>query len=145
MSATPLKAILVVDDFEDDVHLFLRSAKIVGLTSPIRHVDTVEDAISYVKGEGRFADRDSYPVPALVLLDLKLRGRNGAEVLKWLRSQPELVNIIVVAMTSSENPVIIKQAYQLGANSFVIKPFNADGLNEMVKGLHHYWLVMNRT
>src|SRR5688572_22740822 len=145
MTASTSKAILVVDDCEDDVKIFERAPKIVGLTVPIHCVDSVEDAICYLKGEGRFSDRVKYPMARLILLDLTLHGRSGLDVLKWVRSRPELCKAIIVAMTSSENPTMPQKAYQLGANAFLIKPFGSDATNEMVKGLHHYWFTLNRT
>ena len=145
MSGTPLKAILVVDDSEDDVHMLRRSAKMIGLTNAILHVASVEDAICYFKGEGRFSNRDEYPMPSLVLLDLKFNVRNGLDVLTYIRSQPGLFGVIVIAMSSTEDPAIIRRAYELGANSFLLKPFSNDALDDMLKALHHYWLTLNRT
>jgi CheY-like chemotaxis protein len=84
-------------------------------------------------------------MPGLLLLDLNLRGGSGLDVLKWVRSRPELCMVMIVAMTSSENPLRAQQAYQLGANSFLIKPFGTEVTNAMVRGLHHYWFTMNWT
>jgi CheY-like chemotaxis protein len=138
------KAILVVDDSEDDVCILMRSVKAVGVTCPVHCVYTAEDAICYLKGEGQFSNRDIYPQATLVLLDVKLHDRSGLDVLEWIRSQRDLASMIIVVFTSNEDPRKVKPAYELGANSFLFKPFSNKARNEVVKTLHHYWLVMNR-
>ena len=140
-----LKAILVVEDCDDDFQLLMRSVKAVGLSYPVTCVDTVERAICYLKGEGEFSDRQRYPMAFLVLLDMRLAREDGLDLLRWIRPQPDLWNVIVVVTTSVEDPALMERAYRLGANSFLVKPFGNEALNEMVKNLHHYWGTMNRT
>lgn len=142
---TSKTATLVVEDCDDDFQLLIRSVKAVGLPGPVHCVDTVERAICYLKGQGEFSDRERYPMAFLVLLDMMLAREDGLDLLRWLRSQPEMCTVIVVAMTTVENPVLMEKAYRLGANSFLIKPFGTAAMNEMVKALHHYWVTINRT
>jgi CheY-like chemotaxis protein len=138
------RAILVVDDCEDDVFMLLRSVKAVNLPHIVHCVDTVERAVCYLKGEGEFSDRERFPMAFLVLLDMKLAGQSGLDVLRWVRSNPNMWNVIVVAMTTVEDPALMEKAYLLGANSFLVKPFGMESTNEMVKALHYYWTKINR-
>jgi len=84
-----------------------------------------------------------YPLPALMLLDLKLPRKSGLEVLAWLREQRGLLRLPVVVLTSSKESVDVGQAYDLGANSYLVKPVAFDKLLEMVKALGLYWLILN--
>jgi CheY-like chemotaxis protein len=145
MPVAPQKVILVVDDSENDLGLLLRAFKIAAVTSPLQTVTNGEDAICYLKGEGRFSNRELYPMPALMLLDLKMPGTDGLEVLRWARSKHALDSLSIVVLTTSENLDDLKTAYELGANSFLSKPLLGDELSEMVRALHHYWIVSNRS
>ena len=129
------KAMLVVDDSADDIRLLDRSIKAVGLTNSIRYVDSVERAIQYLKGDGEFSDRQRHPMASLVLLDMKLPPHDGLDVLRWVRSQPTMQHVIVVATSSSENPILTDKAYRLGANAFLVKPVGTEALNHMVRNL----------
>jgi CheY-like chemotaxis protein len=135
------KTVLVVEDSEDDVRLLDRSIKAVGLTNPIRYVDSVERAIEYLKGDGEFSDRQRHPMAALVLLDMKITPHDGLDVLRWVRSQSTMRDVIVVATSSSENPMLKDKADRLGANAFSVKPLGTEARNEMVKNLHQLLLT----
>jgi CheY-like chemotaxis protein len=136
--------ILLVEDNEDDVFLMTRALKAAGIANPLQIVEDGQQAIDYLKGAGRFADRNTYPMPAIVFLDLKLPIMMGLEVLEWIRGEPGLSDIVVVVLTSSNEPSDLKAAYRLGANSYVVKPPDADQLLDMAKAFKWYWLQFNK-
>ncbi len=136
--------ILLVEDDPDDVLLVQRAVKKAHMANPLQVVDNGDDAVAYLAGEGPYADRERYPLPVLVLLDLKLPRRSGLEVLAWLREQPrELRRIRVVVLTSSREASDINKAHELGANSYLVKPPTLDELIELVRTLDLYWLVLS--
>jgi len=129
--------ILLVEDDSNDVLLLQRAFRRAGLMHALQIVTDGDQAVSYLNGDGEFADRQAHPLPALVLLDLKLPRRSGLEVLEWLRNQPENLKALpVIVLTSSRLSEDVDRAYGLGANSYMAKPSgNYDGLAEMVKNL----------
>ncbi len=135
--------ILLVEDNPDDVMLFKRALQKAALDYPLRVVGDGEAAIAYLSGEGLYADRNDYPLPRLVLLDLKLPRKSGHEVLEWLRDQPETRRLAVVVLTTSREISDINRAYDHCANSYLVKPFSFDGLLDMVRVLDRYWMTMN--
>jgi DNA-binding response OmpR family regulator len=102
-------------------------------------------ALNYLAGRPPYDDRTRYPIPSLVLLDLKLPRRSGLEILQWMREQEDLKSIPVIILTSSQQSLDIDRAYELGANSYLVKPVGFDGLLEMVKAIGMYWVLLNRT
>src|SRR5207247_4982072 len=88
---------------------------------PIQIVRNGDEAIAYLKGEGQYANRAEYPLPGLLLLDLKMPGKDGFDVLRWIRQQPGVSELRIVVLTSSDEIRDVNQAYQLGANSFLFK------------------------
>ena len=136
--------ILLAEDEANDVFLMKRAFAKVKLINPMEVVSDGELAISYLKGTGQFHDREKYPLPMLILLDLKLPRRSGLEVLAWIREQePPIRRIPVVVLTSSKQSNDINRAYELGANSYLVKPVAFEGLLDMVKALEMYWFIMN--
>ncbi|MDP9349733.1 MAG: response regulator, partial [Gemmatimonadota bacterium] len=103
-----------------------------------------DQAVAYLSGEGEYADRSRYPLPGLVLLDVKLPRRSGHEVLEWIRAKPVLRRIPVVVLTSSDVPDDRNRAYDLGASSYLVKPSGTSDRNEMVRLMGLYWLRLNR-
>src|SRR2546423_4602150 len=118
--------ILLVEDREDDVLLVRRALARGFLDNPMHVVRSGEEAISYLQGEGKYSNRAEYPLPDLVLLDLKMPGMDGFGVLEWIRAQEGLRGMRVVVLTSSEQMRDVNRAYQLGANSFLVKPTDFD-------------------
>src|SRR5437879_6114874 len=114
--------ILIAEDREDDIFVIRRAFEKAHLLNPLQVVRDGEEAIAYLKGEGKFANRGEYPLPELLLLDLKMPRIDGFEVLRWIRQQPGLNALRVVVLTSSEDIRDVNQAYRLGANSFLVKP-----------------------
>ena len=96
-----------------------------------------------MSGEGTFADRDRFPVPILLLLDLDMPKVDGFQVLEWLRAEPRLEQLPVAIMTASDNDPHISRAYELGADSYLIKPPDATAMLNLVQRLHAYWLILN--
>ena len=136
-------AILLVEDNEDDIFLMQRALKAAGITNPLFIVEDGQQALDYLAGNGEYADRSSYPIPAIVFLDLKLPEIRGHDVLAWIREQTRFENVVVVVLTSSSEPHDLKEAYRLGANSYVVKPPTAEQLLDMAKAFRWYWLQYN--
>jgi CheY-like chemotaxis protein len=135
--------ILLVEDSEDDQLLIKRAFAKAKLSNPLHVVDDGDKALAYLKGEGAYADRSDHPLPTIILLDLKLPRRSGHEVLQWLRGNDELKQIPVVILTSSAENADIKRAYELGANSYLVKPVEFEDLLAMVRQVGVYWFLMN--
>lgn len=135
--------ILIIEDNEVDLTLIRRAFAKARVLNPLFCVNTGEDAIAYFKGEGRFSNREEYPLPDLVLLDLKLTGMNGLDVLKWIREQPGLRALRVVMLTGSSATEDINRAYQLGANSFLVKPMDFDTFVQIAGAIAGYWVWMS--
>ncbi len=137
--------VLLVEDDPDDVILTQRAFKKASVANPLHVVTDGEEAVAYLSGQGRFADRAEHPLPMLLLLDLKLLRRSGLEVLEWLRAQPGLRRLPVVVLTSSKESRDVNRAYDLGVNSYLVKPVAFDSLQEMVHSLGFYWLMLNKS
>ena len=133
--------ILLVEDDHNDVLLIKRAFQKVKIANPIIVLNDGEQAISYLSGREPYIER---PLPVLILLDLKLPRKSGHEVLEWLRQQQKLRRLPVVVLTASSESSDINRAYDLGANSYLVKPVTFDALVEMVKTLNLYWLIFNR-
>lgn len=135
--------ILLVEDDANDVFLMQRACRKAELPNPLQVVGDGDEAVDYLAGQGAYSDRARYPLPVLLLLDLKLPRKGGLEVLGWLRQQPNLKRLPVVVLTSSKEPADVNKAYDLGANSYLVKPLGFDALMEMVRSLNQYWLSLN--
>lgn len=138
-----LPLLLLVEDNDDDVFFMKRALKDAAINNPIQVASDGQEAIDYLGGAGKYQDRQQYPLPTLVLLDLKMPRRDGLEVLEWLRSQPALRTLVVIILTTSRENSDMERAYQLGANSFLLKPSNIKALSEMMTALKLYWLTHN--
>ena len=138
------RAILLVEDDENDVLVMQMALKKVGLTCPIRAARDGREAQDYLSGAGKFADRHEHPLPYLILLDLKLPRVPGLEVLKWLRERHEFDATIVLVLTSSPMPVDIQAAYRLHANAYLVKPSGLEKLELMVQAIKDFWFFQNQ-
>lgn len=138
-----LGTILLAEDREDDIRLIQKAFERGHIDNPLVVVRDGEQAINYLAGVGRFSDRATYPLPALLLLDLKMPGTDGFEVLTWVRTQPELRSLRVVVLTSSEEIRDVNRAYQLGATSFLVKPLDFENTVAMAETIKDYWLRLN--
>jgi CheY-like chemotaxis protein len=136
--------ILLAEDGEDQVMLIRRAFAKANFLNPLHVVSNGEEAIAYLEGEGKYASRDEYPLPTLLLLDLKMPRKDGFEVLEWIRQQPGLSALRVVVLTSSDEMRDVNRAYQLGANSFLVKPVDFPRFVEVTLALKGYWLWMSK-
>ena len=127
--------VLMVDDSPNDVLLMQTVFSRAGFTQPLQFAHDGDEAIGYLKGDGACSDRGAYPLPTVVLLDLNMPGRSGFEVLAWIRAQPGLRRLHVCILSASCRPEDIEHAYDLGVNSFLVKPGNLDGMMHQAKCL----------
>lgn len=136
--------ILQVEDEASEVFLLQRAFREAGISHPLQVASDGQMAIDYLAGTGEFADRKRFPLPGLILLDLKLPRRSGREVLQWIRAQPAFRRIVVIAFTSAPYIGDVGLAYDLGANSFLIKPVDFTRYVEIVRLLKAWWLDYNQ-
>ena len=136
------KTILLVDDSENDLFLMRTAFKKAELNSPLQEVNNGEEAIAYLKGEGRYSDRNQFPLPTVMILDLNMPMKNGFDVLDWVRTQPALKRMSIIILTASMRMEDVKRAFDLGANSFLVKPATVEELIVMIRCLRD-WLQYN--
>src|SRR2546421_4942592 len=132
--------ILLAEDREDEVTLLRRAFAKANFLNPLHVVSNGDEAIDYLKGEGKYANRGEYPLPSLLLLDLKMPRKDGFEVLHWIRKQPDLSALRVIVLTSSDQIRDVNRAYEMGANSFLVKPVDFGSFVEVTRALRGYWL-----
>ena len=138
-----LAHILLVEDNRMDVELTLDAFKEARLLNTIYVSPNGQDALNYLFGRGKYADRITYPMPNLVLLDLKLPGIDGFEVLRQVKSAPILKRLPVVILTSSKEEGDRALTYDIGANSYIVKPVSFDGFLDVIKQIEGYWISLN--
>lgn len=136
--------VLLVDDNADDVLLMTRAFSATAITAPLRVLTDGAAAIEYLSGAGEYADRTAHPLPALMLLDLKMPRVSGFAVLEWLRQQPALKRLPVVVLTSSSQETDVNRAYDLGANSYIVKPSGLKQIAQVASEIEAYWLKWNQ-
>src|SRR4051812_47629484 len=132
--------IMIVEDREDDILLMRKAFAKASLRNPLHIVRTGEEAVAYLRGEGRYSNRAEYPLPVLVLLDLKMPGMDGFEVLAWIRQQDGIRGLPVVVLTSSSEIRDVNRAYALGANSFFVKELDFENTVDLSQLLREYWV-----
>ena len=133
-----LENIMLVDDSREDAILFARSLKRAGLEESLVHIHDPREAVAYLRGDGEYGDRRRYPIPDILLLDLKMPEMDGFQLLRWARSQPHLARLIIVIVTRTEDRRLIEMCYQLGANSFLSKDANAEEFRNFVEFFTRY-------
>jgi len=137
--------ILLAEDEEDYVLLIQRAFAQAKIPNPLHVVWNGQEAISYLKGDGKYSNRGEYPLPDLFLLDLKMPRVNGFEVLKWVREQPGLAPLRVLVLTSSDQIRDVNEAYKLGANSFLVKPMDFQDFTQLSRLIQEFWLKASKT
>ncbi len=137
--------ILLAEDDSNDALLIQRAFEKAGMGRMLRTVSDGEQAIDYLRGHGKYADREHFPTPFMVLLDLKMPGTDGFEVLQWIRNEPALKRLLVVVLTSSNFQPDVDRAYDLGANSYLVKPVRFEEMLSMIQRFEVYWTEINRT
>ncbi len=135
----PDYTILLVEDEENDALLLKRAFRKNNILNPVQWVKDGLEAVDYLRGHDKYANRELYPFPEVVLLDLKMPRMNGLELLAWIRDHPHTKVIPTIVMTSSGEESDIEKAYRLGANTYMIKPSDLDTLAKMVRTTHDYW------
>ena len=134
--------ILLAEDNPDDAELMMSALGTAGITNRVYHVSNGQAAIDYFAGVGLYANRQEYPLPFLVLLDLKLPLVHGFDVLRWIRAQPN-VRAIVIVLSASARESDIATAHSLHANAYVVKPSSLRELNALLQAIKTFWIEMN--
>ena len=140
-SPAKLPFILLAEDDDNDAFGMELAFHDVGLKNQVWRVADGEEAIAYLKGTGKYRNREAYPVPTLLMLDLRMSGKDGFELLRWVRSDPRWKNLVAVVLTSSEAESDKQKAYALGANSYLIKPTDFKSFSEMLRVIERYWSI----
>jgi CheY-like chemotaxis protein len=135
------KTILVAEDDLNDVYLLKRAFLKAGIDVHFEFVQDGEQLIRYLKTRHCTPE---YPLPDLLLLDIKMPKVSGFEVLEWIRRQPGLKRLLTIVLTSSDEPHDINRAYDLGANSYLVKPCSIEHLTGIAEHLYNYWINLNR-
>jgi CheY-like chemotaxis protein len=136
--------ILLVEDQDNDVVLIRKAFEKWQILNPLFVVRTGEEAMAYLAGDGKYRSRAEYPLPDLMLLDIKMPGLDGFEVLRWVRAQTGFSSLLIVMLTSSDRVYDVNEAYKLGANSFLVKPLDFENYIQTCHVLKQYWLNMNK-
>ncbi len=136
--------VLLVEDNPNDAELTLNALRRRHMANHILHVQDGEEALEFLRGDGRYAGRDVNHPPKVVLLDLKMPKMDGLKVLRAMKADPRTQEIPVVMLTSSGEDRDLDEAYRLGVNSYIVKPVEFDTFSEAVAQLGCYWLVLNQ-
>lgn len=131
--------ILVADDDEEDRMLIQDAMEESKLLNPLHFVVDGQEVMDYLLRKGKFVDAEKNPLPGLILLDLNMPKMDGRQVLKEIKSNPELRAIPIIVLTTSKAEEDILRTYDLGVNSYITKPVTFDGLVDIVKNLGKYW------
>ena len=138
-SQTSGASVLIAEDSEADIFFLLRAFAASGVKNPVHVVRTGSEAMQYLAGEGRYNDREKYPMPNIVLLDLKMPSPDGLEVLRWKAFRPDLQKILWVALSNFDGIKTINEAYIAGATTFLTKPLDAKDIQHLIEGFNDYW------
>jgi CheY-like chemotaxis protein len=139
----PAGTILLVEDEAADAALIQRAFKKVGVQNPIAHLPHGDEALAYLEGINQYSDRLKFPLPVLIILDLKLRGMSGLQLLKWIRTKRDLRLIPVVVLTGSADTTQMQAAYEAGANSYLLKPADRTEIIRVIEMVERYWIQHN--
>lgn len=137
----PPVTVLHIDDDPNDTELLRAAARRAQVPFILHNVEDGEKAIAYLSGAGIYADRERYSMPSLILLDLKMPRATGLEVLKWIRNHPELGQVPVLVLSGSELQDDVKEAFAVGANSYLVKPLGFEALVSLVRSINSVWLA----
>ena len=136
--------ILLIEDSENDALLMQRALQKSAVPDGVHIARSGKEAIEYLKGVGPFSNRQEFPLPQLILLDLQMPEMHGLKVLEWIRSQPEFRSTVVIVLSSSRLTGDIQLAYKLGSNSYLVKPPTLEMLYQTVAAIAQYWLALNQ-
>ena len=144
MNESHIVEILLVEDSLEDLELTQRALRNAKLGNHIQIARDGAEALDFIFCEGPHAGRNIEDTPKLILLDLKLPKVDGLEVLERIKSDPRTKHIPVVVLTSSKEQIDVVKSYQLGVNSYIVKPVDFEGFNAAVQELGMYWLLLNQ-
>ena len=134
--------ILLVEDDLNDIFLVKRAFKMARSQNPLQVVTDGQEAIQYLRGDGKYSDRRTYPLPKLIVMDIKMPRLSGFEVLEWVKGDGKpLRRIPVVIVSSSGNPADVNRAYELGANAYMVKPVEFRAVEHLFESITHYWCL----
>ncbi len=139
------KPILLIEDESSDAELLIRAFKKAGVQNPIRHLDNGDTALFYLRDTEVSSSGIPNPTPILILLDLKLPGMSGLELLRWLRQQKHLRRIPVLVLTAETDDRYMDSAYDAGANSYLLKSPKPEEVERVVNLITNYWLNLNES
>jgi CheY-like chemotaxis protein len=133
--------VLVVEDDPNDRFFIERGFRAIGVTEPIHLLVDGNEAIAYMMGEGKYADRNKFAYPTFIITDLKMPGADGFAVLEFLKENPEWAIIPTIVLSASHDAHDIKTSYMLGASSYHLKPDNIESLENQLRVIHDYWMT----
>lgn len=136
------QTILIVDDSPEDWEAARRALRQSGLSNPIVHVGDGDEAIDFLKQRGAYSEPGAAHRPSMILLDLNLPGTDGREVLRTIKQDSELKTIPVVVFTTSDDERDVNACYQIGANSYMQKPVELDGLIQAIRRMKDFWFAV---
>jgi len=137
--------VLLVEDDISDFRLIQRAFAKLRPNVPMIRLSHGDEAVAYLAGDAPYENRSLHPFPCVILLDIKLPRRSGFEVLEWIRSQEStLKRVPVIMLTSSNHHVDVNKAYELGVNSYLVKPSNNSELEQLVSTFREYWVELNQ-
>jgi CheY-like chemotaxis protein len=129
------EAILIIDDDPDDANLIRRAVSGLHPKALVQTVTSGLELKAYLNGQARYAEREAFPYPALILLDLRMPEMDGFEVMEWLKSQPAHAAIPVIVISAFDRQPNIRKAYQLGARTFLSKPVHPEKIRDAIRAL----------
>jgi len=135
--------LLVAEDNAHDIFLLKRAFIKAGIDVPMHIVNDGQEAVDYLLGEGRFADRKEYPLPTLLVIDLKMPRLSGFDVIRWVREHDGLRRLPILVLSSSGLGKDVNRAYDLGANSYLLKPSRFEDLELLAEDVERYWCQRN--
>ncbi|HEY4676085.1 MAG TPA: response regulator [Candidatus Angelobacter sp.] len=136
--------VLLVEDDVSDFRLIQRAFAKIKPSIPMFRLTHGDEAVAYLAGDAPYENRSLHPIPCVVLLDIKLPRRSGLEVLEWIRTQEsELKRLPIIMLTSSKHQLDVNKAYDLGVNSYLVKPSNNSELEQLVSAFRNYWIDLN--
>jgi len=133
-------SVLLVEDDLSDIFLVKRAFKLAQIPGALHVVTDGQEAINYLRGDGKYADRDGWPLPKLIVTDIKMPRKTGFEVLEWVKREgAPFRRIPIVIVSGSDNPADINRAYELGANAYMVKPVDYLAVEHLFRSITQYW------
>lgn len=136
--------ILIVDDNVEDAELAIRALRKQNIANKLIHLMDGVETLDFLQGTGRFKDRNTEIKPKVIFLDLKMPRLSGLQVLERIKGNPDLKSIPIVILTSSAEDPDVKRSYELGANSYIVKPVEFENFATTVANLGLYWVIINK-